>query len=596
MISAGGLFAVRRRPMARGSVMFRLDRISKIYPNGEPLIDVSWEVKPGERIGLIGANGTGKTTQFKIIMGQAEPSSGEVFKPQGARIAYLSQEFEIDPSNTLHDELLATFTEAHKIKAALHAVQHELETAQQAELDRLLKKMDRLQHEFEHADGYGLERKVDKILPEIGFSADDGDRLVSTFSGGWQMRIGFGKVMLRDPDLLLLDEPTNHIDLETIEWFEQYLLKQQIPMVIVSHDRHFLDKLCTKIVEMERGIATTYNGNYSAYVAQKEENRAAQQAAYERQKEELERQQVFIDRFRASATRSTQAKSREKQLDKWEKIEAPESGPRVLNFHFPPPPRSGKVVAEVKGLMHAYDDNILFMDSNLTILRGDKIALLGANGSGKSTLLRLLTGREEPLDGSVNLGEHNVVPAYFEQNQAEALDMDKTVLATISDVVSNWKDSEIRGLLGRFLFSGDTVFKRVRELSGGEKARLALAKMLTGSANFLILDEPTNHLDIPAKETLEKAIREFDGSVILVSHDRYFISQVANKIVSIKDGALRTFAGDYAYYERKLKEEADRARQLKELKEREERLSLKRAKQKEKEKARAEAKKKGQVD
>lgn len=577
--------------------MFRLDRISKIYPNGEPLIDVSWEVKPGERIGLVGANGTGKTTQFKIILGEVEPSSGEVFKPQGARIAYLSQEFEIDPCNTLHDELLTTFTEAHKIKAALQAVHHDLEAAEPADLDRLLKTMDNLQRQFEHADGYGLERKVDKILPEIGFSTGDGERLVSTFSGGWQMRIGFGKVMLRDPDLLLLDEPTNHIDLETIEWLEQYLLKQQVPMVIVSHDRRFLDKLCTKIVEMERGVATTYNGNYSAYVAQKEEARAGQQAAYERQQEEIERQQVFIDRFRASATRSTQAKSREKQLEKWDLIEAPEGGPRVLNFHFPEPPRSGKVVAELKNVMHAYDDNILFIDANLSILRGDKIALLGANGSGKSTLLRLLTGREEPLDGTVSLGEHNVLPAYFEQNQAEALDMDKTVLATISDAVHKWKDTEIRGLLGRFLFSGDTVFKRVRELSGGEKARLALAKMLTGSANFLILDEPTNHLDIPAKETLEKAIREFEGSVVLVSHDRYFISQVANKIVQIKDCSLRVFSGDYAYYERRLKEEEERARQLKEATEREEKLALKRAKQKEKEKARAVVKKsKGKDD
>ncbi|MGH9552999.1 MAG: ABC-F family ATP-binding cassette domain-containing protein, partial [Terriglobales bacterium] len=355
-------------------------------------------------------------------------------------------------------------------------------------------------------------------MPEIGFTPADGERLVSTLSGGWQMRIGFGKVMLREPDLLLLDEPTNHIDLETIEWLEQYLLKQTIPMVVVSHDRRFLDKVCTKIVEIERGESTVYAGNYSAYVALKEELKSAQQAAYERQQEEIERQQVFIERFRASATRSTQAKSREKQLDKWDIIDAPESGPRELQFRFPEPPRSGKVVAEVSKMMHAYDDNILFVDANLTILRGDRIALLGPNGSGKSTLLRLLTQRELPLEGSVRMGEHNVTPAYFEQNQAEALDMDKTVLATIGDEVHNWKDSEIRGLLGRFLFSGDTVFKRVRELSGGEKARLALAKMLIGSANFLILDEPTNHLDIPAKETLENAIKNFEGSVVIVSH------------------------------------------------------------------------------
>lgn len=571
--------------------MFRLDRISKIYPNGEPLVDVSWEVKPGERVGLVGANGTGKTTQFKIFMGEVEPTSGDVFKPSGSRIAYLTQEFELDPANTVRDELLTTFTEAHRIKADLNHVQRELQDAQPDQLDRLLKKLDRIQREFEHADGYGLERRVDKILPDIGFTEADADRLVGTFSGGWQMRIGFGKVMLREPDLLLLDEPTNHIDLETIQWLEEYLLKQTVPIVVVSHDRRFLDKVCMKIVEIERGVATTYAGNYSAYVALKEEVRAAQQSAFERQQEELERQQVFIDRFRASATRSTQAKSREKQVEKWELIDEPESGPRTLRFHFPQPPRSGKVVAEITNLTHAYDDNILFMDANLSILRGDRIALLGPNGSGKSTLLRLLLGREEPLSGTIKLGEHNVMPAYFEQNQAEALDMEKSVLATIADAVHNWKDSEIRGLLGRFLFSGDSVFKRVRELSGGEKARLALARMLISPANFLILDEPTNHLDIPAKETLEAAIREYEGTVVIVSHDRYFISQVANKIVEITDGGLRVFAGDYDYYERKVAEEREHARQIEQQKQRERELAEKRAKQREKEKERQASKK-----
>lgn len=571
--------------------MLRLDRISKIYPNGEPLREVTWEVKPGQRVGLVGANGTGKTTQFKIITGEVEPTSGEVFKPNGCKIAYLTQEFDIDQSASVRDELLGAFKEAHDIKAALHHVEKQLETAEPADLDRLLKKLHKLQVDFEHVDGYGLERRVDKILPDIGFSLEDADRLVSTFSGGWQMRIGFGKVMLREPDVLLLDEPTNHIDLETIEWLEQYLLKQSIPMVVVSHDRRFLDRICTKIVEIERGVATTYDGNYSNYVTVKEELRAAQQAAYERQQEELERQQVFIERFRASATRSTQAKSREKQLEKVDLVEAPESGPRTLEFKFPVGKRSGKVVAEIKDLTHAYDDNILFLGANLTILRGDRIALLGPNGSGKSTLLRLIMGMEKPVDGTVQLGEHNVIPAYFEQNQAEALDLEKTVLATIADQVTDWKDSEIRGLLGRFLFSGDTVFKRVRELSGGEKARLALAKLLTGSANLLILDEPTNHLDIPAKETIEAAIRGFDGTVIVVSHDRYFISQIANKIVEIRDGRFRVFDGDYDYYQEKLAWERERAQAEKLAREQEQKLAEKRAKQKEKEKAKMEAKK-----
>ncbi|MBX9671760.1 MAG: ATP-binding cassette domain-containing protein [Candidatus Obscuribacterales bacterium] len=553
-------------------------------------MEATWEVKTNERVGLVGANGSGKTTQFKIIMGEVEPSSGEVFKPNGARLAYLTQEFVLSQEHTIRQELMSTFKEVASIQEQLATVHHQLETASGDDLDRLLRKMDRLNREFDVHDGYGLEKRIDKILPDIGFSREDGDRLVSSLSGGWQMRVGFGKVMLREPDLLLLDEPTNHIDLETIEWFEDYLRKQSIPMVVVSHDRQFLDKICTKIVEMERGIATTYSGNYSAYIALKEEERQAQLAAFERQQAEIERQEVFIERFRASATRSTQAKSREKQLDKWDIIDAPETGPRTLVFHFPPSPRSGKEVLEVKGLTHAYGDNILFLDTSLSVERGDRIALLGPNGCGKSTLLRLIAGLESPIDGTVKIGDHNILPAYFEQNQAEALDMEKTVLATIADDVSTWKDAEIRGLLGRFLFSDETVFKRVKELSGGEKARLALAKLLTRPCNFLILDEPTNHLDIPAKETLEEALNSFDGTLMFVSHDRYFISQVANKIVEIKDATLRPFAGGYDYYQERITEEKDRALAQKARMEEEERLKEKRAKQKSKEKAKEDAK------
>lgn len=570
--------------------MLRLDRISKIYPNGEPIIEASWEVKTQERVGLVGANGSGKTTQFKIIMGEVEPSSGEVFKPKDARIAYLTQEFELDQNNTIREELLSAFTEVAHVQKQLNEVHKQLETADGDELDRLLKKMDRLQREFEGLDGYGLEKRVDKVLPEIGFTLEDANRSVSCLSGGWQMRVGFGKMMLREPDLLLLDEPTNHIDLETIEWFEQYLTKQTVPMVVVSHDRQFLDKICTKIVEMEKGISTCYSGNYSAYITQKEEAIQAQQSAYERQQAEIEKQEVFIERFRASANRSTQAKSREKQLEKWDIIDAPESGPRTLEFRFPPSPRSGKEVVTVRGLTHAYGDNILFMDANLEVERGDRIALLGPNGCGKSTLLRLICDMEKPLDGVVKLGDHNILPAYFEQNQAEALDMEKTVLATIADEVTTWKDAEIRGLLGRFLFSDDTVFKKVSALSGGEKARLALAKMLTRPANFLILDEPTNHLDIPAKETLEAALNGFDGTIIFVSHDRYFISQIANKIVEIKDGQMRAFAGGYEYYQERIALEKARESDEKLEKVRQAEIEEKRAKQRAKEKAKEDAK------
>jgi len=528
--------------------MLRLEHISKIYPTGEVLKDINWEVKGGDRIGLVGVNGAGKSTQLKIIAGEIEPTSGEVIRPNSLRIAYLNQEFDVDPTRTVREELWQAFKQANDVHEALSEVHRQMETADPEQLDTLLHEMDRFQRQFEGLDGYGLEARIEKLMPEVGFEAEDGDRLVSAFSGGWQMRMGLGKILLQQPDLLLLDEPTNHLDLETIEWLENYLRGINTPMVIVSHDREFLDRLCTQIVETERGVSTTYLGNYSAYLLQKEEAKLSQLAAYEGQQKELEKQQAFVDRFRASATRSTQAKSREKQLDKIERIEAPDAGVRTLKFRFPPAPRSGREVVVIKDMTHSYGDKILFLGADLLIERGDRIAILGPNGAGKSTLLHLLMGMEKPTDGTIEFGQHSVIPGYFEQNQAEALDLNKTVIQTIHDEVPDWTNEEVRTLLGSFLFTGSTVFKKVEALSGGEKARLALAKMLLQPVNLLILDEPTNHLDIPAKEMLETSLQDYDGTAILVSHDRYFISQVANKIVDIHDGQLRLFRGDYHYY------------------------------------------------
>jgi ATP-binding cassette subfamily F protein 3 len=566
--------------------MLRLEHISKIYPTGEVLKDVSWEVKPGDRIGLVGVNGAGKSTQLKIIAGEVEPTAGEVIRPGSLHIAYLTQEFEVDPNRTVREEFWTVFEEANEVQHSLAQVHREMETASPEELELLLRKMDRLQRQFEALDGYGLETRIEKILPEMGFDPEDGDLLVSAFSGGWQMRMSLGKILLQKPDLLLLDEPTNHLDLETIEWLESYLKGLTIPMVIVAHDREFLDRLCTQIVETERGVSTTYLGNYSAYQQQKADLKTAQLSAYERQQKELEQQQAFVDRFRASATRSTQAKSREKQLEKIERIEAPVSDVRTLRFRFPDPPRSGREVVVVKDLTHAYGEKILFLGADLLIERGDRVAFLGPNGCGKSTLLHMIVGMEQPTEGTVNLGPHNVIPSYFEQNQAEALDLNKTVMETVHDEVPDWKNEEVRTLLGRFLFSGDTVLKKVGALSGGEKARLALAKMLLRPANLLILDEPTNHLDIPAKEMLEEALKTYEGTVIIVSHDRYFISQVANKIVEIREGELRVYQGDYHYYLSKIEEEKEKARLEKIAAEKAakaaEKAAAKRAKEKEK--------------
>ncbi|MBE8992813.1 ABC-F family ATP-binding cassette domain-containing protein [Microcystis aeruginosa] len=560
--------------------MLRLEKISKIYPTGEVLKDVTWEVKTGDRIGLVGVNGAGKSTQLKIIMGEVEPTAGEIIRPTSLHIGYLTQEFEVDPRRTVREEFWTVFQEANQVHHQLIEIPQQMEKADPEELDRLIHQLDRLQRQFEGLDGYGLEARIEKILPEMGFTIDDGDRLVSSFSGGWQMRMSLGKILLQTPDILLLDEPTNHLDLETIEWLEKFLKDLTTPMVIVSHDREFLDRLCTKIVETERGVSTTYLGNYSAYLQQKYEQQSAQLSAYERQQKELEKQQTFVDRFRASATRSTQAKSREKQLEKVEKIEAPIADVRTLKFQFPPAVRSGREVVTIKNLVHIYDDKILFLGANLEIERGDQVAFLGPNGAGKSTLLRLIVGLEAPTEGSIEIGKHNVIPSYFEQNQAEALDLTKTVLNTIHDEVPDWKDVEVRSLLGRFLFSGETVLKKVESLSGGEKARLALAKMLLAPANLLILDEPTNHLDIPAKEMLESALKVYEGTVLIVSHDRYFISQVANKIVEIRDGELIVYAGDYHYYLEKLDEEKQKAEQKRIEAEKAAKAAAKRAKQK----------------
>ncbi|MFM7877549.1 MAG: ABC-F family ATP-binding cassette domain-containing protein [Microcystis panniformis] len=560
--------------------MLRLEKISKIYPTGEVLKDVTWEVKTGDRIGLVGVNGAGKSTQLKIIMGEVEPTAGEIIRPTSLHIGYLTQEFEVDPRRTVREEFWTVFQEANQVHHQLIEIPQHMEKADPEELDRLIHQLDRLQRQFEALDGYGLEARIEKILPEMGFTIDDGDRLVSSFSGGWQMRMSLGKILLQTPDILLLDEPTNHLDLETIEWLEKFLKDLTTPMVIVSHDREFLDRLCTKIVETERGVSTTYLGNYSAYLQQKYEQQSAQLSAYERQQKELEKQQVFVDRFRASATRSTQAKSREKQLEKVEKIEAPIADVRTLKFQFPSAVRSGREVVTIKNLVHIYDDKILFLGANLEIERGERVAFLGPNGAGKSTLLRLIVGLEAPTEGSIEIGKHNVIPSYFEQNQAEALDLTKTVLNTIHDEVPDWKDVEVRSLLGRFLFSGETVLKKVESLSGGEKARLALAKMLLAPANLLILDEPTNHLDIPAKEMLESALKVYEGTVLIVSHDRYFISQVANKIVEIRDGELIVYAGDYHYYLEKLDEEKQKAEQKRIEAEKAAKAAAKRAKQK----------------
>ena len=568
--------------------MLRLEKISKIYPTGEVLKDVSWEIRNGERIGLVGVNGAGKSTQLKIIAGLEEATDGSLISEGDPSIAYLKQEFDVDLSRTVREELFVAFKEAsdllHSQKLVQENMESELASKDLDYLDLLIKELSVIQSKFESINGYDLESKVEKLLPTIGFNQNEADRLVGDFSGGWQMRIALGKILLQSPDLLLLDEPTNHLDLETIEWLENYLLNQKIAMVIVSHDRSFLDKVCTRIVNTERGKSKSYLGNYTSYLQQRDFELESTKVAYEKQQKDIQVQKAYIERFRASATRSTQAKSREKLLDKVEKIEAPENNLKGPNFKFLEAPRAGRDILNIKDLTHSYEDNILFLGAFLELEPGERIAFLGPNGSGKSTLLRLIMGLEEPDEGSITIGKYNIIPSYFEQNQAEALELEKTVIETISQSVPDWTQTEIRSLLGSFGLTNDSVFKEVSQISGGEKARLALALMIIKPSNLLILDEPTNHLDIPSKQMLEQALSNYNGTALIVSHDRYFISKVANKIVEIRDGQLIKYQGDYKYYKEKKIEEAQEKEKELQLAERERKRLANREKQRKKKK------------
>ena len=532
--------------------MIRFDNVSKIYSTDVVLKNINWEIRKGEKIGLVGSNGAGKSTQFKILIGEEDQTSGLVLKEGSPKISHLKQEFDCNLNRTVREELESSFKDIQVVSNKLLEIENEmkfLETSKDSEkLDHLVNQLAKFQEKFEVLGGYQMQAEVEKMLPKLGFSQDDADKLVGNFSGGWQMKVALGKIILQKPDLLLLDEPTNHLDLETIFWLEEYLISLKISIILISHDRYFLDKLCKKIIFIERGISETYNGNYSFFIEQKSLNEATQSKAFELQQKEIETQKKYIERFRASATRSTQAKSREKQLQKIVKIDAPISRLKSPSFNFPECPRSGKLVLQIKNLSHSFEEKILLFDVNLRVSAGEKIAILGPNGCGKSTLLKLIMKKIEPEIGEVNLGKHNIITSYYEQNQASALAVEKQVIDLIYSKAPDWSQQKVRTFLGSFGFHNDAVFKHVQQLSGGEKARLALALMIMNPSNFLLLDEPTNHLDLQSKENLELAINNYKGTVFIISHDRYFISKVANRILEIKDSKLLSFNGNYEYF------------------------------------------------
>ncbi|MEW6299130.1 MAG: ABC-F family ATP-binding cassette domain-containing protein [Thermodesulfobacteriota bacterium] len=526
--------------------MLQLINLSLSFGGQVLFRDLQWHVRKGDRIGLVGPNGAGKTSLFRIITGQLEPDSGGVQRGRAVTIGHLPQEGIAVAGRTLFEEARTAMPELADIQAELAALQEALATGAQGdgERDELLARYGELQHRFEEHEGFRADAAVAKVLTGLGFREHQFTWPTATFSGGWQMRIALAKLLLQRPDILLLDEPTNHLDLDSLLWLEGYLRAYTGSVVIVSHDREFLDRVVTRIAALHRHRLYEYVGNYSAFEQQFTRELEAHAKAYEEQQEEIARIRRFIDTFRYNARKASQVQSRVKLLEKMERLEPPQGVPKGVRFHFPPAPRSGRVVLELQGVAMRYGDVEVFRRLDLVIERGDRIALVGVNGAGKSTLSRVLAGVECPTEGERRLG-HQVVLEYYAQQQAERLSGENTVYEEIAQGAVLEVVPQLRTLLGAFLFSDDAVYKKVAVLSGGEKSRLALAKMLLQPVNLLILDEPTNHLDIRTKDVLREALRQFGGTFIIVSHDRYFLKGLATKVLELRDGQLVTYPGTF---------------------------------------------------
>ncbi|HEY9685365.1 MAG TPA: ABC-F family ATP-binding cassette domain-containing protein [Coleofasciculaceae cyanobacterium] len=533
----------------------RLNDISKSFATRSLFEELSLEINAKDRIGLIGRNGCGKSTLFLIIMGQVKPEVGSIYRAPGMRINYLSQEPKITPNLTLYEEMRSVFSEVNALMEEEAELIRKLGEDVESEEKHmaLAERMMVLHEEMDRLDAYNLDARIGRILKGLGFSLADYERKSSDFSGGWQMRINLGKVLLEGADILLLDEPTNHLDMEACEWLENFLTDYPGGLVIASHDRRFLDKVTNKIAEMENGGLKLWNGNYTEHLAQKAEAIENITAAHGRQQKELAKQTAFVERFKASASRGTQAKSREKQLAKIERIELPTSETKRIVVRFPSPEPSGKEALTIRDLSKAFGDKVLFTGLNADIERKQRVFLLGENGCGKTTLMRMLQGLETSDTGEIKLG-YNAKIGYFSQKQLETLDLNLSVFQTIQKACPDLHDTELRGLLGRFLFKGDQAFKPASQLSGGEKSKLALAKLMMSGANVLMLDEPTNHMDIPSKDAMTEALSEYEGTILCISHDRHFIQTLATEIWEIHNGRILTYCGDYDYYRFKREE------------------------------------------
>jgi ATP-binding cassette subfamily F protein 3 len=508
--------------------------------------DASFMISPGDRVGLVGANGTGKTTLLRILIGQQTPDDGSISTTKHAVIGYLPQEGIVLSGTTVRDEVMTAFGELLEMEREIEALtsevarrSHEHETP---EFASLLEDLGELQHRYDGMSGFSAMGELEKVLMGLGFEPSDLDRPCREFSGGWQMRIELAKLLLRQPDLLMLDEPTNHLDIESLVWLEGFLQRYQGSLLMISHDRTFLDAVTNRTFELSMRRLTTYTGNFSRYLVDREARRELQQSAYENQQKQISEQEKFIERFRYKATKARQVQSRVKALDRLERIDAVESDESSVHFRFPPASRSGRLVVELKGLHKSYGENHVLRGVDFALERGEKLAFLGRNGEGKSTLSRIIAGIEGFQSGERIVG-HNVEIGYFAQHQAESLDPRKTVLETLDSVATGDIRLKLRNLLGAFLFNGDDVFKKVAVLSGGEKSRLALAKLMLEPVNLLVFDEPTNHLDMASKEVLKGALMRFDGSMIIVSHDRDFLNGIVDKCIDFRGGGIKEYLG-----------------------------------------------------
>lgn len=506
--------------------------------------DATWHIQPGERIGLIGYNGTGKSTLLKVLVGEYLPSEGTVERSRNTTIGYLHQDLlSFDSNDSILNVALGAFEKIKQLEKEIEELGKELEATSDEKI--LIVYSDKL-HELEVLGGYDIHHKTEEVLQGLGFANNDLERPYKEFSGGWRMRVLLAKMILQQPDLLLLDEPTNHLDLPSIEWLEKYLQHYKGSVVIVSHDKYFLNRMVTKIVELYQQQLHIYSGNYDYYETEKEQRIELQQRAYENQRDYIRQNERLIERFRAKASKASMAQSLMKKLDKLDRIENVEIERPNLNINFRVDKQPGKILASLKDATKAFGEHVIVENASAEIDRSDKIALIGANGKGKSTVLRMLAGTEN-FNGERIWG-HNVDESFYAQHQLEALNVNNTVLEELAQAGSGKTEQELRNLLGCFLFGGDDVDKKIKILSGGEKARVALAKVIAGKSNFLLLDEPTNHLDIHSVELLSQALNKYEGSYILVSHDRYFISKTANKIWEIIDHEIKEFKGGYEEY------------------------------------------------